>query len=276
MSTVMSRQPGYLLSDSASELDRLRMQARFWEPDAQSMLGLIGVRPGWRCLDLGCGAMGILRSLSEAVGPEGSVIGIDNDPRLLSAARKWADTQPGMGNVQLMEGDAFRTGLPRASFDLVHARFMFCPLGTSDALLREMLALLKPGGIIAVQEPIASSWRFYPSRPAVERLIAAILSAFQAGGGNFDAGAWCYPMLRSAGLENVQTTAVVRALQPGDPYRRLPVQFAASLEERILGEGLLSEQELSRLVVAAEAAAADDQTLATTFTLMQAWGRKAA
>jgi len=83
-------------------------------------------------------------------------------------------------------------------------------------------------------------------------------------------------MLRSAGLENVQTTAVLRALQPGDPYRRLPVQFAASLRERIIDDGLLSEEELARLMIAAEAAAADDQTVATTFTLMQAWGRKAA
>jgi SAM-dependent methyltransferase len=193
MSTVMSRQTGYVLSDSGSELDRLRVQARFWERDAETMLGLIGVQPGWQCLDLGCGAMGILRSLSHAVGPEGSVIGLDNDPRLLAAARKWADTQPGMGNVSLTEGDAFRTGLPRASFDLVHARFMFAPLGTSDALFREMLALTKPGGVVAIQEPIASSWRFYPSRPPVERLIAAILSAFQSGGGNFDAGRGASP-----------------------------------------------------------------------------------
>jgi ubiquinone/menaquinone biosynthesis C-methylase UbiE len=276
MSTVMSGLPGYALSDSASELDRLRMQARFWEPDAEAMLRLIGVRPGWRCLDLGCGAMGILRSLSQAVGPEGSVIGLDNHPRLLAAARKWADAQPGMENVSLVEGDAFRTGLPRASFDLVHARFMFCPLGTSDALLREMLALTKPGGVIALQEPIASSWRFYPSRPQVERLIAAILSAFQSGGGNFDAGAWSFPMLRSAGLDHVQTLAIVRALQPGDPFRRLPVQFAASLKQRILDEGLLDEEQLGDLMLAAEAAAADDHTLATTFTLMQAWGQKAA
>ncbi len=275
MSTVMSKHPGYLLSDSASELDRLRMQARFWEPDAEAMLKLIGVRPGWRCLDLGCGAMGILRSLSEAVGPDGSVVGLDNDPRLLAAARKWADSQQ-MANLELVEGDAFRTGLPRASFDLVHARFMFCPLGTSAALLREMMALTKPGGIIAIQEPIASSWRFYPSRPQVERLIAAILAAFQSDGGNFDAGAWGFSMLRSAELENVQTTAIIRALPPGDPYRRLPVQFAASLRQRILDEGYLNEDELSRLVLAAEAAAADDQTLATTFTLMQVWGRKAA
>src|SRR4051794_3552704 len=150
MSTVMSRQPGYVLSDSASELDRLRMQARFWEPDATAMLKLIGVQPGWRCLDLGCGAMGILRSLSEAVGPDGSVVGwitirVCWGPRGSGRMRS-----PGMNNIQLMEGDAFRTGLPRASFDLVHARFMFCPLGTSTALLREMLALTKPGGVIAI------------------------------------------------------------------------------------------------------------------------------
>lgn len=38
-------------------------------------------RPGWRCLDLGCGAMGILGPLSRRVGPDGSVVGLDQDGR---------------------------------------------------------------------------------------------------------------------------------------------------------------------------------------------------
>ena len=273
--TTTASENGCLLFDSVSELDRLRVQARFWERDAEALMSHIGVGPGWRCLDLGCGAMGILRVLSQVVGDEGSVVGLDNDPRMLEAAGRWAVAQR-MTNVDLMVGDAFATALPRSSFDLVHARFMFCPLGAGDALLREMIDLTKPGGIVAAQEPIAASWRFHPRCEPVEKLTDAIVDAFRAGGGNFDAGASTFALFQDAGLEDVRVGAAAHALPPGDPYRRLPVQFATSLRQRILDEHLLSGEELEELVAAAEAAAADKSMLATTFTLTQVWGRKPA
>jgi ubiquinone/menaquinone biosynthesis C-methylase UbiE len=266
---------GYLLSDSAAELDRLRVQARFWEADAEALIGHLGVRPGWRCLDVGCGAMGILRVLSRAVGDNGSVVGLDNDSRMLEAAGRWALAQR-LTNVDLVAGDAYETSLPRGSFDLVHARFLFCPLGEGETLLREMIDLARPGGWVAVQEPISASWRFYPPCEPVQRLTDAVVAAFRAGGGNFDAGAQTYAMMKDAGLADVQARAVVRALPPGEPYRRLPVLLAMSLRERMLDEHLLSGEELEELVAAAEAAAADENMFATTFTLTQVWGRKPA
>ena len=61
--------------------------------------------------------------------------------------------QSGLGNIELMQGDAFATKLPAASFDCVHARFMFAPLGRDNDLLQEMYRLTRPGGLIAIQEP---------------------------------------------------------------------------------------------------------------------------
>ena len=66
----------YLLAGGAAELERLQLQACVWEPEAEVMLAHIGLQAGWRCLDLGCGAMGILGPLSRRVGPEGQVTGI--------------------------------------------------------------------------------------------------------------------------------------------------------------------------------------------------------
>src|ERR687883_2018044 len=102
---------GYLLSDSASELERLRLQARVWEPEAETMLDRIGVQPGWRCLDLGCGAMGILGPLSRRVGPGGQVVGVDRDPQQLAGARAYVHEQA-LTNVAIRDGDAYATGLP--------------------------------------------------------------------------------------------------------------------------------------------------------------------
>ena len=54
-------------------------------------------------------------------------------------------------NVALVEGDARNIGLPRESFDFVHVRSMLV-FGHADAVLCEMTALARPGGIIAVEE----------------------------------------------------------------------------------------------------------------------------
>src|SRR5262249_44564216 len=44
-------------------LERLRLQARVWEAETEAWLDHMGPITGWRCLDLGCGAMGILGPL---------------------------------------------------------------------------------------------------------------------------------------------------------------------------------------------------------------------
>lgn len=268
----------YLLSDSGSETERLRLQARFWESDARDLMARTGLAEGSRVLDVGCGAMGVLRVLSRAVGPTGEVVGLDLDPRLLSAAQRWADFQ-GLDNIELLEADAFNTGLRSESFDLVHARFMFCPLGNSPALLREMVRLTRPGGIIAIEEPIAATWRFFGGnetwRRKGNRLIEIVTRAFRQGGGDFDAGRHSLSLLGGAGVTEISARRVIHSLSAGHPYRRLPVQFATSLRQRIADHGLAGENELRELMHAAERIALDDDTTATTFTLSQVWGRKA-
>lgn len=90
-------------------------------------------------------------------------------------------------------------------------------------------------------------------------------------GGDFDVGRRTYGMLRRAGLEAVQIRAAVRALGPGHPYRRLPIQFAISLRQRILQ--VVDEAELDELVADCERIAADPDTYMATFIVTQVWGR---
>ena len=263
----------YLLSDSASELERLRLQAKVWEPAAEAMLDLIGIRPGWSCVDLGCGALGILKPLSRRVGATGKVVGVDVDAKQLAAARAHV-LEEGLENVEILEQDAYRTLLPRESFDFTHVRFLFAPVGRDDELLKELLGLTKPGGMIAVEEPDASAWGYYPESLEWERLKEIILAAFRSGGGDFDAGRRTYGMLRRVGLEDVQIKAAVVALQGRHPYKRVPVQFATSLRKRILEAGISKEHELDELVRDCERIAADPETVMTSFVVTQVWGRK--
>lgn len=263
----------YLLGGQESEPERLRLQARVWEPESEAFLDRISVQPGWRSVDLGCGALGILGPLSRRVGPTGRVVGVENDPKQLEAVRD-AVREEGWGNVEIVEDDAYRTHLPRSSFDLVHVRFLFAPVGRDDELLAEMLGLARPGGVLAVQEPDTSSWSCQPPSPAWDRLTGAVREAFRRAGGDLDAGRRTFGLLRRAGVEDLRLRAAIVALRDRHPYLRLPVMFATALRQRILEAGLLERAELDETIAALEASAQDPATTGLSFVVTQVWGRK--
>src|SRR5215208_4295783 len=113
----------YLLAGQPSELERLQLQSRVWEPSGRQLLTKVGDGSGLRALDVGCGALGWLRILGEWVGPSGQVVGTDIDARLLDAARSFLNAE-GISNVDLVVDDLFDSKLEPESFNLVHARFL--------------------------------------------------------------------------------------------------------------------------------------------------------
>jgi ubiquinone/menaquinone biosynthesis C-methylase UbiE len=261
----------YVLSNSA-EVERLRVQARVWEADVEALLDQIGIESGWHCLDLGCGALGILAPLSRRVGPRGRVVGVDSDERLLASARAYVE-QEGLTNVELLQGDARATDLPCESFDLVHMRFVWA-FGHADAFLQEMLDLAKPGGIVASQETDQNSWCYFPAHPAWPRLKAVIEAAFLQIGGDANIGQQTYAKFRRAGLEQVRVRAAIAALQDCHPYMRMPILGANGLRKVIVGAGLMSEAELDQTLAEMERIIADPETYEISFTVTQVWGRK--
>jgi len=263
----------YILS-SSEEKDRLQLQARLWQPKAEAFLDEIDIRSGWRCLDVGCGAMGILGPLSHRVGPTGKVVGIDKDPALLAAARAYIRDE-GLSNVEILEADALDTGLPRASFDFVHVRFMLV-FGHARQILEEMLGLTRPGGIVAAQETDQRSWHFYPENETWPRLKDALESAFLAVGGDANLGRRLLPLLQDLGLTTVRLRAETLAVPGGHPYMNMPLIGARGFRDVMVGKGVLDSRELDETMGQMEALIANPDTYATWFTVMQAWGQKTA
>ena len=160
----------YPIERRSGEIERLRIQAAAMAFDATVMLDRIGVRPGWCCLDLGCGAGGILDLLAERVGPAGLALGLDADPVLLAAARQGLGDRPGMA---LVASDGYRAALRAESFDLVHVRFVASTPGFVVVQLRVALRLGRPGGGLAFQEPDTATHRLLAAWRVHERLAAA-------------------------------------------------------------------------------------------------------
>lgn len=271
----MSNGNSYLLAGSTVELDRLRLQARVFEPSAEVWFDELGIGSGWSCLDLGCGALGVIGPLARRVGSTGHVVGLDFDPKLLAAGRAFV-AESGLGNIELVEADAYDTGLPAATFDFVHARFMFAPLGRNNELLQEMHRLTRPGGLIAIQEPDSDAWACWPPSVHFDVLKSAILTAFRSGGGDFDAGRRTFGMLRRLKLEDVRFRAAVVGMHGAHPYMRVPIQFASSLRNRIVDAGVLAADQLDAAIAGWERHIEQPETTFTTFVVTQVSGRKPA
>ena len=263
---------GYLLAGQPSELERLQLQSRVWEPTGRRLLDELGDGRGVRALDVGCGAIGWLRLLSEWVGPEGEVVGTDIDDAMLAAAAQFVDKE-GLGNVVLTKDDLFASTLESSSFDLVHARFQIAPLGRGPDQISNHVRLLRPRGTVVVEEWDVSSWHFNLPARALERLVELIGQAFVRAGGDIQAGLTLLDLLRDVGIEGT-VRAEVLALPPGHPYLRLPLQFATALEERLLS--IVSVDELEQLRTDGEAELQEPGRWGTTFTLLQCWGQRAA
>ena len=95
----------YAIEGGQAGKQRLDVLAAVMQPYTARLLDTVGVAPGSRCIDVGCGGGHVSRELARRVGPHGRVVGIDLDPDVISLAS--ADAQrEGLTNLRFEVGDA--------------------------------------------------------------------------------------------------------------------------------------------------------------------------
>jgi ubiquinone/menaquinone biosynthesis C-methylase UbiE len=270
-----ARSGSYPIARRAGEIERLRIQAAAMEFDAGVLLERIGVGPGWRCLDLGCGPGGILHLLSARAGSAGRVVGVDADRVMLEAARTWMDEKQ-LANVELVEADAYRTGLPRDAFDLVHVRYLAGTAGRPDDLLREAIGLARPGGVIAFQEPDTDTLDCHPPHPAWDRLKGALQAGFSGVGADTRLAKRLYRLFRQAGLEAVRYRPFLVGVTSGEPMADYLPATIESIRSTLIGQAVIPEADLDDALAACRRHLADPDTVFTSFLTAQVWGRRPA
>jgi SAM-dependent methyltransferase len=261
----------YPLEHRAGEIERLRIQGDAMALDCDVMLDRIGVAAGWKCLDIGCGPRGITDLLSSRIGPQGRVVGLDMDEQHLTHARRNASA-----NTEFHRGDAYSSGLPAGTFDLVHMRFVASTAGEPERLIREAMRLARDGGIVALQEPDGSTLNCYPPHPAWEALKAALLGAFAGVGADLTLARRLYALARDGGLADVQYRPFLIGVRSSDAIVDYLPSTIESLRGTVLRLGLMSETELDSALAECRNHLRDPGTVFTMYTVAQVWGRKAA
>lgn len=194
-------------------------------------IDLLGLRPGHRVLDIGCGTGLNFDCLQRRIGPSGSIVAVDASAQMLHQARRRADSE-GWTNVRLIEGDA--TALDARAldagdgFDAVIVTYALSLMPGWRRALATMIAVTQPGGRVAVvdmQKPVGRARVWTPLAQ-----VACFL-----GGSDIDAHPWI-PM------ESALTDVRRRALRGGHiqvGVGRVPMTTA---HDRQLDEHLTAEE----------------------------------
>jgi len=178
----------------------------WFTPIAERLVAGLAPRPGERALDVGSGRGAALFPLAAAVGPGGSVNGIDLSARMVEATS--ADVHHrGLSNVDLQVMDASAPRFPDAGFDIVASSLVVFFLPEPAGALANWRELLVPGGRLGLSTFGAPS-AVWQAVDAVFRpyLPPAMLDARTTGAaGPFESDAGVEALVRGAGFVNVRT-----------------------------------------------------------------------
>ena len=136
---------------------RLELLEQLFDLGTTERLGALGVGPGWHCLEVGAGSGSVARWLSKQVGPGGTVVATDIDTRLLEPFQG--------GNLHVVRHDVVTDPLPEGDFDLVHTRGVLLHIPAREQVIDRLIAALRPGGSLLLEEADFYSAFASPSSP---------------------------------------------------------------------------------------------------------------
>ena len=144
-------------------------------------VGMMGLRPGDRVLDV-CGGTGDLsRESAKRVAPSGSVVLYDINWEMMAAGRPKTAATPYSDHIRHVQGDAENMSFPDETFDAALVSFGIRNLTHLQRGFAEMHRVLKKGGVfmcLEFSEPVTPWFRclydFYSFRlmPIIGRILA--------------------------------------------------------------------------------------------------------
>jgi SAM-dependent methyltransferase len=227
--TIATKRFRYLLGDAAREAARLRAQARLWDPVSLALFDRIGVRRGWRVLEIGPGQGSLHMALRRRV--HAPVDAVERSPAF--ANRLTAQTRRDrLGPGRIWQTDLMQAPLPRAHYDLVFARWVFLFLPDPVAHLRKLVRALKPTGLIAVQDYHRETLALVPRPREWFDFLAADRAFFASEGGDVSIGGRLPDLYRQAGLRTIDTHITIKTGRPGSAvWRWLTTYFMGVMDE---------------------------------------------
>jgi len=262
----------YVLATGDMAIERLKVVEATHGPDTQAFLKRAGLREGMHVADIGCGVGIVSQWIASQVGPSGSVVGVDASAEQVQTATQLA-RQAGFTNLQFHTASAYATGLPYGTFDMVFCRFLLMHLAQPEKALREMVALLKPAGVLAVEDGDFTAAFCWPPSPAYERCFELYRAAGAQQGADFTIGRKLFSLVCELGLHAVQVNLAQPIFSDGS-QKLLPSWTIEEATENLIAADLASREEINDLCRQLRRLADDKTVVFGMARMMQVWGTK--
>lgn len=246
---------------------RASTQAAFFLPQ---------LRSGMRLLDGGCGPGTISIDLAEIVAP-GEVIGVDVEPTQVEWARVSATTRC-VSNIRFEVGNLYSLPFPDESFDAVFLHGVIEHLREPVRGLREVLRVLKPGGVLGSRHADFGGFLLEPTTPPLDQFVPLFEALMRHNEADPFAGRHQLRWLQDAGFERITMSASYDCWTRTAEHKAIAARFLQSLfadtdfARQLLAAGLADATQLQELTTAfAEWASTPTAFAAEAWTEATAW-----
>ncbi|MCW0212968.1 MAG: methyltransferase domain-containing protein [Pseudonocardia sp.] len=231
----------YLLDNSAPEAEgRFAALSAVFDPVTERHLDALGLPPAGRFWEVGAGGSTVPIMLADRAGATGHVVATDID-----VDRVRGDLP---ATVEVRRHDVASEEPPGGDFDLVHARLVLVHVPDRDEALRRMIAALRPGGRLLVEDfdvalqPRACLDPQRPSEHRANRIRAGFVELLARRGADLEYGRKLPRLLRGAGLCEVTADAVFPVAHPG--AAALEIANVMQVREGLIAHGYASVEEI--------------------------------
>jgi SAM-dependent methyltransferase len=179
------------------------------------------------------------------------VLGIDRSRQFVELARRFIADR-GLPQVEVHEGNAYDTGLPKASFDGAHMRLVLVNVPEPERIVRELISLVRPGGWVASFEADYVPHCFDPPLRAWTRLLDAYSAYARAQGIDLSIGRHLHQLFRDAGVVDIQVDAIIHVFPNGHERRSFPRGLIGNVRDKLVDGGFITRKNLERDIEALE------------------------
>lgn len=211
------------------------------------------LKPGMRVLDVGCGPGSITAGFAQRVAP-GETIGMDPSADVIGTAKSFTGAAP-TRNLSFEVGNIYEPRFAAGTFDAVFAHQVLQHLRRPVDALRQMLALLAPGGRLGVRAMDWGSAIYYPESEGMRRFMVLHHDWSRRNGFEPHAGRHLRRWLREAGFGETRVTTSTESDAEAHETQERAEMFAdrmlrSNVAESALQRGIATRADLESIATA--------------------------
>jgi len=230
----------YVLGVNDYELERLRFQHGVWKEVTNTFFDKIGVKKGWKVLDVGAGPGFVSFDLMGKIGSDGEITALEPSEMYLNyfkdecRKRGWENTKAILSSVE-------EAKLPENYYDLIFARWVIAFVPNPELFLDKLVKALAHNGTIAFMDYAYEGLTLYPRGGPFENMAETVRAYWRHGGGDPYIAAKLPMMFKERNIELTNFQPVTLAGGPESGVFRWADKFFSVHVQQMIDIGVVNK-----------------------------------